>query len=237
MLRRVKQFPKMTVLYIVTLVSDYRDAAAASSDEGERGSLMGSVATLAVGAGVPLFALLNHLTPAFRELIDFRLRTILAVICCSAAGIFCALIISKKKAIWSLASGGELLIYSYPRIERLFAKFLLPVATAMALVGVGEFRYFYGKETAFGGDLYDQNGIVVNAAVDFLDRDGRTLCERCLTTDSEGQFFAKLKAGGRIVSLKVSTVDSVTECRLAHAYIRGAYDRKDNLRLDRTCRD
>lgn len=219
--------------HLLRLKEDYRDIGAREHSREEQDASIRGVGAFLLGTAVPAYALLNSLTPVFQELLGYRARTTLAIVGCLLSSWVSFRLIVGKSEKWTLDIG-EHLEYQWAKVSRTIAKIALPIAVAMALISLSEIRYFYRSETKFAGTLTIRGEVASEAVVDFLDRDENGVC-RCQETDAEGEFFAELAAGGRVVFLKVSTKGETTRCRLPKKLIRGIYDAKKDLVFSRDC--
>lgn len=222
--------------YLIQLLLDYGDKGALRSNQGtSRGARLSEVLGLIIGVAIPLFSILNSLTSALLDLATFRVRAIVAILSGAILTVACASVVVKKARVWSLDHGAEVLTYRHGQAERILGKLLLPVALLASVLGVGELRYFYGSAISFSGSLHDNGMPVADATLDFLDRDHTSLCIRCVPTDAEGEFFARLRSGGRVVSMKVEDVAGATKCVLGGQALGGIYEEQSDLILHRDC--
>jgi hypothetical protein len=232
LLPKVKSGTRKWLFFLKSLVLDYADLQAKLSVNGDGKSPLTGATLLVVGVGIPLFSLINHLTPIFNNLLDFRLRTLISAVFCVIAIRLCYVLVTAKAETW----GSLELSYAYARSDRTFAKTILPIAAVTLSLIIGEIRLFYRPAVFFGGKLHDKGKLVAGSEIKFLDRDGKDLCTFCSATDFEGEFFAELRKGGRAVELKTSVKGSTETCQLKTETIRRIYEERSDVRLDRTCR-
>jgi hypothetical protein len=128
-------------------------------------------------------AFVNHFTPAFADLLDFRARLIVAPLVLLTVAWLCIRIITAKKISKGALIGSESLLYEHQWTDRLLGKFILPLIVLALGLSCYDLRFLDGRTLSLEVKVHSGSIPMCDVTVELLNLDKRPVNKNNGRTD------------------------------------------------------